>query len=805
MASPAALESAGVIIWNDGSVGLYGNGEDPGLPDYTYVRETDSGSRMAMIHRDLFMQWLALRYPAFDFESYVLHDLAMWIRSCSKQVIYQPEAIVYLYPLLLEHVHSMVPEKFLSHWKPVLENRHLEKFRRNMFMARERGQDRKYMLMIDYMVPLFDKDAGSRTMKCYIDLFLHEGYLIKYVSDFFYPAEKYLQALKQKGVEVLHGRWYEANLEHWFNANGYHFSLVFLSRPTMAIKYLEMVKKHVSGKILFYGHDLHHLRLKRQYELEKRDDLLKEANRFQEIERKIFDVCDVIYYPSPAEIDFIVQEYSLDKPARAIVPYIFSSFTDRKIEWDQRQGIMFIGGFLHPPNVDAVRWFMTEIWPLVQVSISDMHFYIVGSDPPDDFKKYNTDHVHMLGYVSDQELDKLYNLCKMVVAPLRYGAGIKGKIVEAMYHGLPVITTTIGAEGLIGSQEILQVSDDPAEFARLITDQYHNEHLLDNISRDSVEYVRSFFSESRAASVIRQDLDGFDSNVIKNYAAEGVYLFKVSDVEDYRRMTGENHDFIQQIREHETLLSAGHQNEFYIHGFCHVCHKEVDFLADFSYSFFYNEERHINFPERMVCPVCGLNGRTRAAFQLLTEIFIPDRLDKIYINEQVTRLFTLLSGHYQNIIGSEFLFNQSLQEEWRHIEIRNEDLTALSFHDESFNAIISFDCFEHIHNYKSALREIYRCLKKGGSLIFSVPFYPANIHNIVRAIVDEHGITQNLLPEEYHGNPLSREGSLCYYNFGWRLVEEVKGAGFVNVESWMYWSRKYGYLGGLRTIFRARK
>ncbi|MCX6251662.1 MAG: glycosyltransferase [Bacteroidetes bacterium] len=499
------LESAGSILWSDGSYSLLGNSEDPYKPEFLYLRETDTGNHFAMVRNEVFCHWFNSETMAFNTWPYPIHDLSMVIRGSHAKVIYQPKAQV----VNISQSIEILPETislFYNKWKDQLLNDHVPDAKENYFVARERGQGKQYMLMIDHYVPTFDKDAGSRTMKSYMELFLENNIILKFLGDNFNPEEKYVNYFQQKGIEILHGEYYEKNWLQWLKKYGNLFNYVFLSRPAIAIKYIDILKESTNAKIFFYGHDLHYLREFRQYQLEKKEELLKGAMKSKEIEQKLFEFVDFIYYPSQAEIDIIYKEFKIKGKARKIVPYIFDEFLKPDYHFDERKDILFVGGFYHQPNCDAMLWFLVEIFPAINKSIPGIKLYIAGSNPTEEIKSKVADNIIVTGYLSDEELKQLYKKCRLVVAPLRFGAGIKGKIVEAMYCGLPVITTSIGAEGLTGSETLLTIADNAEDFAQQVTLLYSDEKILKKVSLDSFEYVKANFSKEKAYSIIRQDL-----------------------------------------------------------------------------------------------------------------------------------------------------------------------------------------------------------------------------------------------------------------------------------------------------------
>lgn len=280
---------------------------------------------------------------------------------------------------------------------------------------------------------------------------------------------------------------------------------------------------------------------------------------------------------------------------------------------------------------------------------------------------------------------------------------------------------------------------------------------------------------------------------------------KVSSFEDFERHCREHRELHTQIEEFESRLVPG-QEPFRVPGYCYVCQTKSDFLVDFSHCSHRNGRPVPNWRERMVCPTCGLNNRLRASVHLFEQACGVQKDDSIYITEQVSPLFKALSQHYPNLVGSEYLGDEVVLGSIDARGIRNESLTNLSFEDGSFDHIMSFDVLEHVPDYRQAVAECFRCLKPGGTLMFSVPFARSSRTNIVRAKLDADGSVEHLLPPEYHGDPVNPgDGCLCYYHFGWELLDELRELGFEDVTALYYWSADLGYLGGEQSVFFATK
>ncbi|MBT5016347.1 class I SAM-dependent methyltransferase, partial [Candidatus Peregrinibacteria bacterium] len=252
--------------------------------------------------------------------------------------------------------------------------------------------------------------------------------------------------------------------------------------------------------------------------------------------------------------------------------------------------------------------------------------------------------------------------------------------------------------------------------------------------------------------------------------------------------------------------SIGNTEGFLLKGYCAVCHNESSFYTDFQHAVTdYKGDKHPNWREHLVCGKCKLNNRMRASIHLFQQKCAPHKNADIYITEQTTPLYAWLKQHYTSVIGSEYLGSTCGFGENNSKNIRNESLTELSFANNSFDYILSFDVFEHIPNYQTAIQECARVLRAGGQMLFSVPFMADLEKNNVRARICQDGTIEHLMPPEYHGDPINSDGCLCFYHFGWQLLDEFRKAGFNSVKALFFWSDKLGYLGVDQKLFIATK
>lgn len=509
------LQEAGGIIWSDASGWNYGRGNNATLPEYNYVKEVDYISGASIMIRSSL--WNAIggfdeRYkPAYYEDS----DLAFEVRKHGFKVMYQPKSVVVHFEGIsngtdltsgLKKYQVENREKFVAKWADELKKQYENA--QNVFFARERNFGKKVILIIDHYVPTFDKDAGSKTTFQYIKMFLAKGYAVKFVGDNYAckEMEPYTSVLLQLGVEILYGSWYAKNILSWIKDNENNIDFVYLNRPHIAAKYIDFIKKNTNIKIIYYGHDLHFFRAQREYELTGNEKLKTEIETNKKNEFDVMHKSDVVYYPSYLE-ERAIKDIDPNINVKAIHAYIFENKSDVNYIPENRNGILFVGGFSHTPNVDAVKWFVSEVFPLIRKENPKIEFYIVGSNAPDEIKNLAGNGIVFKGFVTEDELSALYGSCRIVVVPLRYGAGVKGKVIEALYNGCPIVTTNIGAEGISGIEDIVEIHDSPAGFAESVLKLYGDAEKLTLMSHKSVEFIKENFSMEAAWSVVKEDFE----------------------------------------------------------------------------------------------------------------------------------------------------------------------------------------------------------------------------------------------------------------------------------------------------------
>lgn len=507
------LQEAGGIIWQDASGWNYGHLDDPMKAEYNYVKEADyvSGASL-MIQTSL---WETIggfdeRYvPAY----YEDADLAFEVRKQGFKVVYQPASVVIHFEgvshgtdtnrgIKRYQLHNQ--EKFLEKWGNVLQQTHLPNGQ-NSFLARDRSSTQKTMLFIDHYVPHFDQDAGSRAVLHYLKAFRDQGISIKFIGDNFYhyPETQYVTALEQMGIEVLYGEYYAKNWQKWFLENTSHIDYVIFSRPHITEKYMDFIRTNSTAKLIYFGVDLHYLRLEREYLCTSDKATLKESAFWKKSELSIMKQVDLSCFYSYVEIEAIKAE---DPTIQAVnIPlFIYDTFPPVRYAHHERKDIMFVGGFAHTPNVDGIVWFIKEVLPSVREKIPECTLYIIGSNAPASVKELAdaNSNIVLTGKISDEELERFYASSRLAIAPLRFGAGIKGKVVEALYNGIPMVTTSIGAEGLLNAEYSMLIADEAEQFSDHVIALYQDEILSSTLASRAHEYCKNNFSKNNILEIL---------------------------------------------------------------------------------------------------------------------------------------------------------------------------------------------------------------------------------------------------------------------------------------------------------------
>lgn len=353
------------------------------------------------------------------------------------------------------------------------------------------------ILIIGPKFPAYDQSSGELRLFTIIKI-LSAKYKIVYLDTEKWGCtdRRYRDEMEKLQVKVYTEK--DASLKKIFQDN--KFIAVWMEFYYTAEYYLPRVRiLQPECPVIIDTVDVHFYRLRLKYNLTKNPEDLKEAGETLSRELSVYKKADLVITVTQEDADILKKEIS--EIRIGIIPNIHDIVPSLKEKKDKNK-LIFIGSFQHKPNVDAVQYFCQKVMPLLKDRLPKIDFNVIGANPPEELKKFEGEHIHFLGFVPSVApcLHESY----ISVAPLRYGAGMKGKIGEAMAHGVPVITTSIGIQGMdLRHKENIMVADQPEKYADCIVELLSNDNLYKKIAENAVEYIKINFTQEQ----IKRDID----------------------------------------------------------------------------------------------------------------------------------------------------------------------------------------------------------------------------------------------------------------------------------------------------------
>lgn len=369
--------------------------------------------------------------------------------------------------------------------------------------ALERGSGRPRLLILDHRLPTPDRDAGSVRMMHLIELLQAEDVDVTFVPENLQSLEPYSTELRLRGVELITAPLY-ASIGDFLEQAAPRFDLAMVSRFHIAEDFLGLLRQHFGErKVLFDTVDLQSLREMRLARLDADPEALRRASEVRDREFAVARLADAVIVVSEFEQELLRKELP-EVPTHLLS--IVHDMPGRGSGFLKRRDLFFVGGFEHPPNVDAATWFVHEVLPLIHRRLPKLRLSLIGSNPTPEVEALASDRVTVTGFVPDME--PYLESCRLSVAPLRYGAGVKGKVNQSLAHGLPCVMTSIAAEGMyLEHGKSAMIADSAADFAAAVVKAYRSPWLWHRLSRRGLAAVRERFSVEAAARSVADLLD----------------------------------------------------------------------------------------------------------------------------------------------------------------------------------------------------------------------------------------------------------------------------------------------------------
>jgi len=656
--------------------------------------------------------------------------------------------------------------------------------------------DSRRALVCAHRMPEFDREGGSRRVFHFLEFFQQAGWSVSFAAENGGGGERYAQTLQRMGVATyaIHHPWQDgedAIIDFDLLIGAGRYDLVLFVFWTSAETYMARVRAiSPTMTVVVDSIDIHFLRQSRRVFCNSDSDgqpktLGPEYAHEMTREVNTYAAADSVLTVSEKEAE-LVNNFTGRRLAYAVPLAEDVKFS--ALPFAERNGMVFVGNFRHPPNVQAVEYLCREILPRISADVLAEHpLYIVGNDPSETVFKAcrGLANVRFVGWVPS--VLPYLERARLSVVPLLYGAGTKSKLIQSLMIGTPSVSTSIGIEGLNLENNLhVLVAEDATSFAASVTRLIDDEGLW----RRLAERGRDFIEKAHGYDAVSARFSDVLGQVLGNVGSRRPVFFEELDPSSPTDFDVERDETIKRY-----ALGQGKLN-----GFCNVAGSETEFIVasdDFRETVVSTVSSSINRHRQLVCAVSmALFGKPHVSLPDIATAINRDSL-QVYIAETNSVLPIALKRALRPelLVCSEY-FGAGHESGEIVDGILNQDLQRTSFEDESFDIVITSEVFEHIPDAVAAEKEVMRILRKGGVYCFTVPFLPAGDHDIVLAEMHKNGKIEYFAEPQFHSDPIRPgEGALVYRLFSFHDLKQRFQAMGHEFKTYRFWSEPLGILG----------
>ncbi|MBF9058013.1 glycosyltransferase [Rhodobacterales bacterium HKCCSP123] len=505
------LQDAGGIVWNSGNPWNYGNGGNPWDPKVCYARQADYLSGAALMTTRAVWDRVGGLSDYLEPMYFEDTDLAFKVREAGFKTWFVPSSVVYHFEGMTSGTDTSTGfKRFQEINRPRFKRRWTNAFAtfgregHQPDLEKDRGIVGR-VLFIDYTTPREDRDAGSYAARREIELVQSLGYKVTFLPQNLAHLGSYTDSMERSGVEMVYAPFH-LSVQEFLEKRAAEFDAVYITRYYVAQETIHRIRQlNPRARIILNNADLHFLRELRAALSTGDRDRLAAVRSVREQELDMMTQADLVL--SYNEVEHSVITSHTEGQARVMTCPWVVAIPERVPPLKGRRGLSFLGSFNHHPNAEGVKWFCSEVMPRLDGPRTKLTIYGSGMGP--DIEALASDRIDPAGYVHD--LSDAYGRHRIFVAPLLSGAGIKGKVLSAIAHGIPTVLTPIAAEGIgLRSGHDCLIAETPRAWADAILALSEDDAMWTAMSKAGRDYAASRFSFEAGRQKMKAAFEAID-------------------------------------------------------------------------------------------------------------------------------------------------------------------------------------------------------------------------------------------------------------------------------------------------------